>query len=76
MSTSREKTVGEQLVAAFQFIDEPDRSFRALAIAIDAAVQAERERAAKIAEAHLSDYRNNLSASSVAAAIREGRPQE
>lgn len=76
MSTTRDKTIGEQLVAAYQFIDEPDRSFRALAVAIDAAVIAERENAAKIAEAYLSDYRNNLSPSSVAAAIREGKPQE
>lgn len=49
-----EKTVGERIVDAFQFIDEPDRSFRALAASIDTARQsafdAGLEAGAKVAE--------------------------
>lgn len=45
---------------------------QALTEAIDKALQAEREQAAQIAAAHLSDYRNNLSPCNVAAALRAG----
>lgn len=80
MSTTREVAVNIARASlpfsAFRNESEWKDTIAFLTNAIDKALQAEREQAAQIAEAYLSDYRNNLSPSSVAAAIREGKPPE
>lgn len=70
MAAQQSKTIGERLIDAFLFISEPDRSYRALAAAIDAAIEAERERCAVIADKQAGKGRTMGDTKAIASAIR------